>query len=73
MRVYEIVIGTWEPSLPFPIVEHTFRGTSKEQAEAFVRAHERSDAFFRECGHGGLFAGKVRCSQRRTREGWVTL
>ncbi len=71
MRVYQITIATSEPSLPFAIVTHIFRGVSKEQAEAFVRAHEKSDAFFRECGHGGLFAGKVRCSQRRVSEGWV--
>lgn len=71
MRVYQIIYETSEPSLPFPIVEHRFRGVSKEQAEAFVCAHEKSDAFFRECGHGGLFAGKVRCMQRRVSEGWV--
>ncbi len=71
MRVYKIVVETSEPSLPFPIVIHTFQGRTPEQAEAFVRAHEKSDAFFRECGHGGLFAGKVRCSSRRTFEGWV--
>ena len=69
--IYRIVVETSEPSLPFPIVTHTFQGTTRQQAEAFVRAHEKSDAFFRECGHGGLFAGKVRCSQRRTFEGWV--
>lgn len=73
MKVWRIVVETSEPSLPFPIVTHTFQGSSREQAENFVRAHEASDAFFRECGAKGLFAGKVRCSQRRTFAGWVTL
>jgi len=72
MRIFKIIIETSEPSLPFPIVIHTFQGASREQAEAFVRAHGKSDAFFRECGSTGLFAGKVRCSSRRTFEGWVS-
>jgi hypothetical protein len=73
MKVFRIVIETFEPSNPFPIVTHTFQGRNAAQAEAFVRAHEASDRFFRECGTTGLFAGKVPCKQRRTFSGWVEL
>lgn len=73
MKVWRIVVETNEPSLPFAIVTHTFQGRDARQAEAFVRAHEASDRFFRECGTTGMFAGKVPCSQRRTFSGWVEL
>lgn len=69
MRVYRIVIETFE-SAPYPIVTHTFTGKDAAQAEAFVRAHNASDQFLRECAYG-LFAGKVRCRNRRSFAGWV--
>lgn len=71
MRVYRIVVETSEPGNPFPIVIHVFQGSTPREAESYVKAHEKSDAFFRECGRTGVFAGTVRCSQRRTFAGWA--
>lgn len=73
MRVYRIVVETFEPSSSFPIVTHMFQGRTSEQAEAFVVAHEKSDSFFRDCSRLGVFAGKVKCSSRRAFQGWVSV
>jgi hypothetical protein len=71
VRLYRIVFETYEPERPFPIVIHVFQGKDRAETEGFVRAHEKSDAFFRECGTKGIFQGTVRCSQRRTFSGWI--
>lgn len=71
MRVYRIVVETFEPGNTFPILIHVFQGKTSREAEAYVKAHEKSDVFFWECGTKGVFAGTVRCSQRRSFAGWV--
>lgn len=73
MRIYQITVDTYEPGSPFPIVTHVFRGTSPTEARAYEAAHKRSDAFFRDCGSTGLFAGTVRCRNVRRSESWVEI
>lgn len=70
MRIYQLVVDTYEPGHEYPIVTHIFRGRDREQTLGFYNAHLRADAFLREC-EKGLYAGKVRCRNRKISEGWV--
>jgi len=66
--IYEVVIDTYE-SGPVPILTHTFRGKSPEQAWGFVKAHKKYDQFFRECGDTGHFAD-FSCRNVVRKDGW---
>jgi hypothetical protein len=70
MKVFRIVIDTYE-SAPYPIVSHTFQGSTEEQARAFVRAHQKTDEFFRGCGSGRWKT--VKCRNVVAFAGWVNL
>jgi hypothetical protein len=65
---YEVVIDTYE-SGEVPILTHTFRGKSREQAWGFVKAHAKYDSFFRDCGEKGRFANFT-CRNVVRRDGW---
>lgn len=72
-RVYSIVIDTFEEGNPVPAVSHTFNGSSQQQAEAFMRAHLQSDAFFRGCSQGRFRmpdGGSFACRNVVRARGW---
>ena len=48
-RLYAITVDIFEPSRPFPIVQHRFLGLTREEAEGYHEAHRKSDRFLREC------------------------
>lgn len=66
--MWTLVVETFEPSHRYPIVEHRFRGDTKQEAEGYYNAHMRSDRFLRECIEHGMFDGSVRC---RNNMRWV--
>lgn len=69
MKAFRIVVDTFEPGAPYPILTHTFTGRDEAQAAAFLRAHLTTDEFFRECVKGQW--RKVRCRNVVRSRGWV--
>ena len=59
-----LIVQTYEPSRKYAIVEHIFRGETKQEAIGYYNAHLRSDIFLRECTETGLFDGRVRCHSK---------
>lgn len=75
---YRIVSEIFEEGADFPAVTHIFRGKSERQAMAFLRAHLKSDSFFRSCATAGNFADfkcheKRRLEHYRPGEGWLVV
>jgi hypothetical protein len=60
MRVYNLVVQTYEEGNPIPVVTHTFHGKSPTQARVFYRAHLIADAFMRGCKKGRFATFKCR-------------
>ena len=65
MKIYDLVVSTFEEEGGTPVVTHVFHGSSPDQAKAFYRAHLKSDAFLRKCSkEGGQRFGNFTCHNK---------
>ena len=75
-RLYAVTVDIYEPSRPFPIVQHRFVGLTAKEAEGYHQAHRASDRFLRECEDKEAFSpqptavSKVKC-KAVIRRGWI--
>jgi hypothetical protein len=62
-----LIIDTYENEDRKPILSHTFRGRSEKEVLGVVRAHMKTDSFFR----ASLTTQRFRGIPLRTKQRWV--
>lgn len=68
MRLYYIQVDIFEEGGNYPVVQHTFYGRTKDEAQGYHEAHMQTDSFLRGCEGRGRWQD-IRCNVRVT-EGW---
>lgn len=73
MKVFRIEYSTYEGgNTDYPVVVHQFTGRSEDEARGYLRAHLKTDTFFRGCTLKKRFRN-FGCESRVTFRGWVEL
>lgn len=74
---FRIVSRIYEGTKNYPAVVHIFYGKSPAEANGYLQAHMKTDAFLRSCVTEHKFANfkcrEERMTQRWNGEEWVTL
>jgi len=61
-----LVHDIWEGETPYPVVTHTFTGRDRKEAEAYFKAHLKTDKFMASMEKSGKFGDIV----GRTKKVW---
>lgn len=54
-----LIVDTFEGNDREPVVRHVFRGATRAEATAILKAHMKTDKFLRGCSKGRF--GAIRC------------
>lgn len=65
-KIVELVHEIFEGDKPYPVVVHTFKGKTREEAEGYFKAHMKTDKFLFAMETEGKF-GKIK---GRTKKSW---
>lgn len=66
---FRILSKIREAGRSYAVVVHAFYGQTLQEAEAYYRAHLKSDAFLKACSTVGKFS-KTSCREERVAERW---